>query len=542
MFDAADCLVVSNDRLARMLGVAAASIVPGLTIGEMGQLLERTSSLPPTDQEAIKNTISRLREMGKRISNVQDLTDGRALAVNYVPMEDNGWLITLEDITEQRLVEARIAHMAHHDALTGLPNRVLFQERLGDAVIRSRRGECGAVLFLDLDHFKAVNDTLGHPIGDALLREVTQRLKLQVRETDTVARLGGDEFAIVQSSINDPSDSTTLAKRLINAISAPYKFDGNRVIIGTSVGIAIMPDDGQDPDSLLKHADMALYRSKAEGRGRYSFFKSEMDEQMRARRQLDLDLRRALAEGEFRLYYQPLINIATRSPCGFEALLRWEHPERGLVPPNEFIPLAEEIGLIVPLGEWVLKQACIDAVSWPGNLKVAVNLSPRQFGSQTLVADVAAALSAAGLEPERLELEITETAMVEDVDTVVAILRRLRDLGIGIAMDDFGTGYSSLSYLRRFPFTKVKIDRSFIGDLGQGRDSDTIVAAIVDLCDRLGMQTTGEGVETEAQFYQLASLNCTEAQGYLFSRPFPGGEVPNMLRALRLPELMEIAG
>jgi len=540
MFDAGDSLLVGNDRLAALLGLPTSSIAPGTTIEDMRALLAGKPGLPPNDLEDLHSLILRLRSAGRRAAHALDMADGRRLAVNFAPMDNGGWLVTLEDITQQRLVEAKIAHMAHHDALTGLPNRVLFHIRLDEAVARSRRGQRCAVLYLDLDHFKAVNDTLGHPVGDALLRDVTQRLKLQMREIDTVARLGGDEFAIVQS-INHPEDSTALAKRLIESVSAPYEFNGNRVVIGTSVGIAIVPDDGEDGDDIMKNADMALYRSKADGRGRYQFFEPEMNAKMQARRTLDLDLRRALAGGEFRVFYQPVINLATRSVAGFEALVRWQHPERGMVSPADFIPLAEEIGLVVPLGKWVLRQACAEAAKWPGNLKVAVNLSPVQFGSHTLLEDVTAALADSGLKPQNLELEITETTMLADTDAVLAILHQLRDVGLGIALDDFGTGFSSLSYLQRFPFNKVKIDRSFVAKLGQGGDTDTIVAAVIDLCTRLRMVTTGEGVETAAQLNRLTSLHCAEAQGYLFSRPGPASEVPAMLTKLTTRELAEIA-
>jgi diguanylate cyclase (GGDEF)-like protein len=433
---------------------------------------------------------------------------------------------------QRRLAEAKIMHMAHHDALTDLPNRVLFHRRLSEAVARSGRGETCAVLYLDLDHFKAVNDTLGHPIGDLLLREVTVRLQEQLRETDTVARLGGDEFAIVQSSADQPEAVTILAARLIEVLGAPYELDGHQVMIGTSIGIAIVPNDGDDPDQLLKNADLALYRAKAEGRGRYSFFEPAMDALMQARRTLEIDLRKALAAGEFAVFYQPLMNLQTRLVSGFEALVRWHHPERGLVSPVEFIPLAEEIGLIIPLGNWVMRQACFDAVAWPGNPKIAVNLSPVQFRSRTLVEDVAAALQASGLAAGRLELEITETVMLEDTEAILLTLHRLRDLGVSIAMDDFGTGYSSLSYLRRFPFSKVKIDRSFIEGLGQGGDCDTIVAAVADLCERLGMTSTAEGVETAEQLRLLSAGACTEAQGYLFSRPRPAAEIPSLCMKL----------
>ena len=304
------------------------------------------------------------------------------------------------------------------------------------------------------------------------------------------------------------------------------------MIIGTSIGIAVIPGDGEDPDELLKNADLALYRAKADGRGRYRFFAPEMDARMQLRRTLELDLRKALIESQFAVYYQPLMNVKTRTLTGFEALVRWIHPQRGMVPPNDFIPVAEEIGLIVPLGQWVLQQACADAVTWPGSPKIAVNLSAVQFGSRTLVEDVAAALAASGLDPARLELEITETVMLEDTDAVLVILHRLRDLGVRIAMDDFGTGYSSLSYLRRFPFSKVKIDKSFVDGLGKGGDCDVIIGAIADLCERLGMTTTAEGVETDDQFARLHAGNCTEAQGYLFSKPRPASEVVALCKRL----------
>ncbi|MDO9709092.1 bifunctional diguanylate cyclase/phosphodiesterase [Paracraurococcus lichenis] len=436
------------------------------------------------------------------------------------------------DVTERREAEARIAHIAQHDALTGLPNRMLFRQRLEDAIARARRGEGFAVLCLDLDRFKEVNDTLGHPTGDALLRAVTTRLKAELRETDTLARLGGDEFAVIQASVDQPRDATALARRLVETIAVPFELDGHQIVVGTSVGIAVAPQDGFDADALLKGADMALYRAKAEGRGRWRFFEPEMDARMQLRRALEMDLRRALAMGEFELFYQPIMDVASRRVSGFEALIRWRHPERGLVPPDAFIPLAEEIGLIVPIGEWVLVQACRQAVSWPGAPKVAVNLSPAQFASRGLVDAVAAALEVSGLEAGRLELEITETVMLQDTEATLATLHRLKALGVRIAMDDFGTGYSSLSYLQRFPFDKVKIDRSFTRELDKSRQSNAIVRAVTDLCLGLDMTTTAEGVETEEQFGALLRKGCQEAQGYLFSRPCPAGEVPGLLDRL----------
>ena len=373
-------------------------------------------------------------------------------------------------------------------------------------------------MYLDLDHFKAVNDTLGHSTGDTLLREVTQRLLKTIRETRHPRAVGAETNSpSSQANIFQPTEGMALAKRLIETISVPFELDGNQVIVGTSIGIALVPDDGADPDHLMKAADLALYRSKADGRGKYCFFEPTMDAHIQARRTLELDLRKALADGEFEMFYQPVVNIETLSVCGFEALLRWDHPKRGVVSPTDFVRLAEETGLIVPLGKWMLQRACTDAVTWPGNLTLAVNLSPIHFTNRSLVADVAASLAAAGLAPSRLELEITETAMLENTDAVLAVLHQLRDLGARIALDDFGTGYSSLSYLLRFPFDKVKIDRSFISGLGRVGDCDTIVGSVISLfCEQLGMITTSEGVETQAQLDRLTAFRCTEAQGYLF--------------------------
>jgi diguanylate cyclase (GGDEF)-like protein len=532
MFDAAGCLVVVNGRAAELFAVPAGSIAPGMTLDSVHDLLAASSNLSPRDIAAMVASVQKLRAEGRREAHLRELEDGRTLAVSFAPVAHDGWLTTLEDTTERRRVEARISHMAHHDALTELPNRLLFHDRLRDAMARSRRDEPCAVLYLDLDHFKDVNDTLGHPVGDALLQAVTSRLRAEVRETDTVARLGGDEFAIVQSSINQPLDATSLATRLIEAFRAPFDVAGHQVMIGTSIGIALIPDDGGDADQIMRNADMALYRAKADGRGRYRFFEPGMDAIMQARRTLEIDLRKALVAGELQLFYQPLMNIKTATIIGFEALARWFHPERGLLQPSDFIPFAEQNGLIIPLGNWALRQACMDAATWPGDIKVAVNVSVVQFGSGTLVEDVAAALHESGLDPARLELEVVESVMLNDTEATLIILYQLRDLGVGIAMDDFGTGYSSLSYLRRFPFSKVKIDRSFIADLGRDGGSDAIVTAVTELCETLGMLTLAEGVETEEQLRLLRAGLCGEAQGYLFSTPKPASEVAALCRRL----------
>ena len=390
-------------------------------------------------------------------------------------------LVAVVDVTERKQAEARIAYLAKHDALTSLPNRVLFHERLQEALAQVRRGTgLLAVHCIDLDHFKGVNDTLGHPIGDQLLRAVAERLREQVCEGNLVARLGGDEFAVIQKGISHPNEASNLAAKLIDGVSSLYDIQGHEVVVGASIGIALAPNDGDFPDALLRNADMALYRAKAEGRGAAHFFEQEMDRRIQARRVLELDLRKAFVNGEFELHYQPLINLSDNRISGFEALLRWRHPTRGMVPPGEFISVAEEIGLIVPLGEWVLRQACSEAVRWPQELRVAVNLSPVQFRSRSLVQAVITALAYSRLAAERLELEITESVLLADNEANLAILHKLRAIGVRISMDDFGTGYSSLSYLRSFPFDKIKIDRSFVNDLARP-DCMAIIHAVVGL-------------------------------------------------------------
>jgi diguanylate cyclase (GGDEF)-like protein len=402
---------------------------------------------------------------------------------------------------------------------------------------RAKRGEIIAAHILDLDHFKRVNDTLGHPAGDKLLRIVGDRLRRLLRETDTVARMGGDEFAIVQVAISSPADATTLAQRIITVVSEPYDIDEHQVVIGGSVGIAIGPSDGLSSDEIMRNADLALYRAKGDGRGALRFFEAEMDAQMQARRALECDLRKALPAGQFELYYQPIVDIATDEISGFEALIRWHHPQRGIIAPGAFIPLAEETALIVPLGEWAIRNACATAVSWPGNLKIAVNLSPAQFRSQGLLQAIVDALAISGLAPDRLELEITETILLHDSETTLAILYRLRELGVRIVMDDFGTGYSSLSYLQSFPFDKIKIDRSFVKDIAEDQGSLNIVRAVAALAKGLGMSTTAEGVETAEQLNSIRSEGCSEMQGFLFSRPLPAHELEQFFLVNRTPRL-----
>jgi diguanylate cyclase (GGDEF)-like protein/PAS domain S-box-containing protein len=441
-------------------------------------------------------------------------------------------LLSLMDITERKRAEARLAFMAQHDGLTGLPNRTLLRQEMDDMLQHTRRGsDKVAVLMLGLDNFKAVNDTLGHAVGDKLLRGVAKRLRSTLREEDTLARLNSDEFAIVQSGMVRPEDAVLLARRLLEAVGEPYLLDGHSVVIGASIGIAMSPGDGDESEKLLKHADMALSRAKNDSRGTFSFFESGMDARAQSRRKIEIDLRDAIQGDVLRPYYQPLIDLATGRITGFEALVRWPHPERGMISPAEFIPVAEETGLINALGSLILHRACRDAVAWPDDIRVAVNLSPLQFRAGNLLSVVMEALKQSGLPARRLELEITETLLLEKSSQVQATLHALRALGVRISMDDFGTGYSSLSYLRSFPFDKIKIDQSFVRGLGANNDAQAIVRAIISLGAGLGVTITAEGVETEGELNCLRSEGCHEAQGFLFSQARPNAEIVAMLDA-----------
>jgi diguanylate cyclase (GGDEF)-like protein len=446
-------------------------------------------------------------------------------------MKNGGWVSTHEDITERRRTEAKIAHMAHHDALTGLANRVLFREQAMEALMRRKSQQTLAMLYIDLDHFKSVNDTLGHPVGDRLLVLASQRLCACLRDHDHIARLGGDEFAVLLNSNPSPDETAVLADRIIESVAKPYEIDGQQAIIGVSIGVAMAPTDGTDADRLMQSADMALYRAKKEGGNVYCFFEPEMDARMHERRCLELALRKAIASNGLQVYYQPLVGVKSNQVEEFEALLRWDDPERGSIPPAVFIPLAEETGLINEIGSWVLKRACHDAVTWPEEISVAVNISPLQFRTRTLVLNVLSALESSGLRPDRLELEITEGVLLNDTESTLATLKQLQELGVRIAMDDFGTGYSSLSYLRKFNFNKVKIDRSFVGELDKTKDSLAIIRAVSGLCASLGIDITAEGVETPEQLTTLREEGCTQIQGYLIGRPSPASDLPAYFQA-----------
>lgn len=437
------------------------------------------------------------------------------------------------EIANREESQARSQYLAHHDSLTGLANRLLFKEQLEESLRDvSVTPYPLAVMFIDLDGFKAVNDTLGHSIGDMLLKAVAVRLRDIIPQTDRIARLGGDEFAILQMSSVQPSSSIALAQNIIEVVSQPFCIDGHDVTVGASVGIAVARLGEMDAESFLKSADLAMYNAKAEGRGTYRMFDPEMDAIVQARRVLERDMRTALAQDDFKLHYQPLVNLQTEKVTAFEALMRWEHPERGMVPPSEFIPVAEEMGLIVHLGDWALRRACAEAAGWPDGICVSVNLSPLQFAKANLVSTVMSALASSGLAASRLELEITESVLLEKSDRNIAILNQLRGLGVRISMDDFGTGYSSIGYLRSFPFDKIKIDQSFVRDLMVDEGSLAIVRAIAGLGISFGMTTTAEGVETEEQMRCLNLEGCIEVQGYLYSKPIPAQEIGNLLQNL----------
>ncbi len=459
-------------------------------------------------------------------SEIEVLTFGRRVPFNG----RDAFLVSAVDITERRKAEARVAFMAHHDALTGLPNRVMFQDRLQSDLARTKQIDKRiAVLCIDLDLFKHVNDSFGHPMGDRLLKMVADRLATNLRATDLVARLGGDEFAMILEMDSSPNEISHFAARLIERLSEPYSIDGLEIVIGASIGIAISPGDGETGEDFLRNADMALYRAKSEGGGVHRFFEKEMDRAAQKRRDMELDLRYALANNQFELHYQPLVDVAENRIVAFESLVRWKHPKKGMISPAEFIPVAEDIGLIVQLGEWVLKEACEQAAKWPKDIKVAVNLSPVQFRSRNLVPAVIGALARSGLSPFRLELEITESIFLAETEANLATLHQLRELGVRISMDDFGTGYSSLSYLRSFPFDKIKIDRSFVRDLAERSDCVAIIRAISGLGRSLNISTTAEGVETEDQLDALRAEGCTEVQGFLFSAARPASEILDLI-------------
>jgi len=524
MFDSSHRLVVANQRYIEMFGVSTEVVKPGCTIHDLLNHRRETGSFKG-DVDEYCATLFRKLAQGKIFQTIMETVNGGSIQVSYRPLPRGGWVTTLEDITERRRVEDRITHLAHYDALTDLPNRALFHEQLKRELARIAPGEQLAVLYIDIDEFKSVNDTLGHLIGDELLKSVAVSLGRCVRDTDFVARLGGDEFAIVQTGIRTADDVTGLVTRVLDTIREPYECLGHQVTTDASIGIALAPQHGTDLDQILKNADLAMYAAKSAGRRTYRFFEPEMDARVRARRILEMDLRQAISDGAFEVHYQPCVNLRDNKITGCEALLRWRHSERGMISPAEFIPIAEETGLINQLGEWVLTTACAEATTWPDHIKLAVNVSPVQFKSGTLALKIVAALAASGLPASRLELEITEAVLIRDDEAALAILHQLRAIGVGIALDDFGTGYSSLSYLQRFPFDKIKIDRCFVNDIAEPDGSSCIVQAVVNIAAARQMTTTAEGVETQQQRELLRALGCAEMQGYLFSPAKPAAEI-----------------
>jgi diguanylate cyclase (GGDEF)-like protein len=535
-FDAAHRLIVCNDRYVEMYDMPRDRVGPGTPLAEIVDMRFEVGSFPAMSRDEYLHWRSKVAISAVPTDSIVELRNGRTFKIRHRPMPDGGWVATHEDITEQRRSEIKIEYMAHHDSLTDLANRVLLNDRLEHALARIDREGMLAVHHLDLDQFKAVNDTFGHPAGDKLLKIVADRLRGLVRESDTIARMGGDEFVIVQVPISEPAEATSLAQRIIRLMSEPYDLDGHQAVIGASIGIAVGPNDGLSPDKLLRNADLALYRAKGDGRGTFRFFEPAMDQQMQARRIMEQDLRKALPAGEFELYYQPVVNLAAGQISGFEALIRWNHPTQGMVAPGTFIPLAEEIGFIVPIGEWVIRQACATAARWPGELRIAVNISAVQFRNPGLMQVIIGALAASGLHPTRLEIEITETVLLQNKEATLAVLHQLRGLGVRIAMDDFGTGYSSLTYLQCFPFDKIKIDRSFVKDITENTGSLNIVRAVAALAAGMGMTATAEGVETAEQLDKITSEGCTEMQGYLFSRPLPAHEIERLFLSGRETE------
>jgi diguanylate cyclase (GGDEF)-like protein len=523
MVDSGRHVIVCNRRFRELFGLGEAEAQPGTSIAEVYRAIVSRGIWGAETMDLIRRRQAEFAKAGRNGTFKTSDADGSTLSITQRPMDEGGFVAIYEDVTEQQHAESRIRFLAHHDALTRLPNRILFRSRLEEMLVASRtRAQGLALLYLDLDKFKDVNDTLGHPVGDALLEAVGNRLRACLRDSIIVARLGGDEFAVACLSADLPAEAARLGERIIESLSAPYGLDGRQVTVGVSVGIAMAtPEMDLDADTLLKNADMALYEAKASGRGVSCFFEPGIESRLYARLELERDLRAALAAEQFELAYQPIFDLGAERVCGFEALIRWQHPARGCVSPAEFIPLAEETELIDEIGGFVLNRACADAARLPGDVRIAVNLSPVQLRNDDIVEVVSSALARSGLDPRRLELEITESALLEDNERIASLLARLRSLGARLVLDDFGTGYSSLSYLRRFPFDKIKIDQSFVREMTTRANCVAIVSAVVGLADELGMTATAEGVETQDQLDLVRQVGCLEAQGYLLGRPKP---------------------
>ncbi len=531
MFSADGVVQFVNDPYRKIYDFNEDEVYPGISFEELLFLRSDASKLTPETRKYCDNILNLMRQ-GQELTGSHETQDGRTIRYIYLPIASGGWIVTHEDVTNQRKVEAQIAHMAAHDALTDLPNRASLRTHLEQALHLNPQDKLLTVMFLDLDNFKGVNDTLGHQVGDELLKIVALRLQSCMSGGDMVARLGGDEFVIVSTALDTPSEAAVLATQIREELLKPFDLHGHQVVVDASIGISLFPSDGADADQLLINADLALYSAKGSGRGgTYRFFENEMNIRMAERLNLELKLRAGFVNDEFEVHYQPLVNLKSGSVTCCEALLRWHNPTLGSVSPEVFIPIAEEIGLIARIGEWVIRNACAEATGWPEEVTVAVNVSPVQFRSQNLVQIITHALASTGLAPNRLEIEITEALLLEHTEDTLKILNQLHTLGVRIAMDDFGTGYSSLSYLQKFPFDKIKIDQSFIMRLSDDRESAAIVRAVTGLARSLDMITTAEGVETEAQLVIVTALGCTEMQGYLFSAARPASEIVKLLHA-----------
>jgi diguanylate cyclase (GGDEF)-like protein len=518
-------LIFANRSYLEIYGLSAADARPGVALLDLMQSsIDHGVHVPNVTAEQMFAEYKRRLIECKESVLYRELADGRVIAVRHRPMINGGWVGTYEDITERRRFEAHIARLARLDTLTELPNRLMFREQMDEAIARIGAGQPFAIICVDLDNFKTINDTLGHLVGDKLLQGIGARLRGATSDGDIIARLGGDEFAVLHR-ITEPGSVPRLAQKLIDAMSKHNYIEGHEISIGLSAGIVIAPEDGNECDQLMRYADLALYRAKAEGRNTYRFYRPEMSVKMQSRHLLELDLRRALQAEEFALVYQPQVTLATNELAGMEALMRWAHPKRGSVSPEEFIPIAEDTGLIASFGAWVLHQACAEAVRWPDKIRVAVNLSPAQLRDPGFTAMVTRTLAETGLPARRLELEITERVLMQKDEGVLSVLHELRSRGIRIALDDFGTGYSSLNYLRSFPFDRIKIDRSFTADTHRSRGGEAIIQAIATLGASLGIETTAEGVETSEQLDAMRRAGCTEVQGFLLSRPRPASEL-----------------
>ncbi len=544
MFDEDQRLVVCNDRYIEMYGLSKDLAAPGTPFRKIIESrIANGLFVGGNSQEYLEERLAAAREPQAN-TKIQELTDGRIIAIMHEPMVHGGWVATHEDITQLRRIEAQLTHMSRHDALTDLPNRVLLRERMASCLKQAGAdNSLLVVVLIDLARFKEVNDTLGPSVGDTLLQSVAQRLWRRLKSVEMIACIGGDEFVVLQMAEKPATAGAAIAKKVQSILSTSFDIDDHQIVVGAYIGIAIGPGDGNDPDQLLKNADLALTRAKSDGPGNSRFFERAMDQQMQARHTLERDLRAALHNGEFELYYQPQLNLQRDEISAFEALLRWNHPTRGLVSPTDFIPLAEETGLIVPIGEWTLRQACSDAAHWPKGMKVAVNLSAAQFHFGNVRQAVISALGASNLLPQGLELEVTESMLMQDSDAVEETLNRLHDIGVRIALDDFGTGYSSMNYLQRFRFDKIKIDQSFIQGLEQRPNTSlAIVRSIVALGTSLGIATNAEGVETKEQLERVRAEGCTEVQGFLIGEPRPLREAMQMLAREKRPPASDTHG